>query len=341
MLLQGGTQINTPKIFIRTMQDDLQSLTTRKAVFETNVQIKPKASSKAPPPKELPVASLKQPAKYIEPPVRIVEKIVEKPVIKEIRVPVEKIVEKIVKVPVEKIVEKIVKVPVEKIVEKIVKVPVEKIVEKIVKVPVEKIVEKSVSTDKSRQLKQTIIILILVIILTAFGFGGYYLLKMPGQQIVVKPQPTPEPLPSEPVPQEPAIPQPGLLPNIPQIVQTKTDKPLNLPPDLTYKDYNLLVFPDKKLGLVLQVSNVLESLAEMVFWEKTMLQDLSWLFLDNAPSKAKFKVNNWEYPNIVIRFQDTIDLSQSLHYTLIQNKLIITTSEESMSLIINALLHES
>jgi len=329
MLLQGGTQINTPKIFIRTMQDDLQSLTTRKAVFETNVQIKPKASSKAPPPKELPVASLKQPAKYIEPPVRIVEKIVEKPVIKEIRVPVEKIVEKIVKVPVEKIVEKIVKVP------------VEKIVEKIVKVPVEKIVEKSVSTDKSRQLKQTIIILILVIILTAFGFGGYYLLKMPGQQIVVKPQPTPEPLPSEPVPQEPAIPQPGLLPNIPQIVQTKTDKPLNLPPDLTYKDYNLLVFPDKKLGLVLQVSNVLESLAEMVFWEKTMLQDLSWLFLDNAPSKAKFKVNNWEYPNIVIRFQDTIDLSQSLHYTLIQNKLIITTSEESMSLIINALLHES
>ncbi len=164
---------------------------------------------------------------------------------------------------------------------------------------------------------------------------------MPGQQIVVKPQPTPEPLPSEPVPQEPAIPQPGLLPNIPQIVQTKTDKPLNLPPDLTYKDYNLLVFPDKKLGLVLQVSNVLESLAEMVFWEKTMLQDLSWLFLDNAPSKAKFKVNNWEYPNIVIRFQDTIDLSQSLHYTLIQNKLIITTSEESMSLIINALLHES
>ena len=317
MLLQGGTQINTPKIFIRTMQDDLQSLTTRKAVFETNVQIKPKASSKAPPPKELPVASLKQPAKYIEPPVRIVEKIVEKPVIKEIRVPVEKIVEKIVKVP------------------------VEKIVEKIVKVPVEKIVEKSVSTDKSRQLKQTIIILILVIILTAFGFGGYYLLKMPGQQIVVKPQPTPEPLPSEPVPQEPAIPQPGLLPNIPQIVQTKTDKPLNLPPDLTYKDYNLLVFPDKKLGLVLQVSNVLESLAEMVFWEKTMLQDLSWLFLDNAPSKAKFKVNNWEYPNIVIRFQDTIDLSQSLHYTLIQNKLIITTSEESMSLIINALLHES
>jgi len=329
MLLQGGTQINTPKIFIRTMQDDLQSLTTRKAVFETNVQIKPKASSKAPPPKELPVASLKQPAKYIEPPVRIVEKIVEKPVIKEIRVPVEKIVERIVKVPVEKIVEKIVKVP------------VEKIVEKIVKVPVEKIVEKPVSTDKSRQLKQTIIILILVIILTAFGFGGYYLLKMPGQQIVVKPQPTPEPLPSEPVPQEPAIPQPGLLPNIPQIVQTKTDKPLNLPPDLTYKDYNLLVFPDKKLGLVLQVSNVLESLAEMVFWEKTMLQDLSWLFLDNAPSKAKFKVNNWEYPNIVIRFQDTIDLSQSLHYTLIQNKLIITTSEESMSLIINALLHES
>ena len=56
-------------------------------------------------------------------------KVIEKEVIKEVKVPVEKIVEKIVEVPVE----------VEKIVEKIVEVPVEveKIVEKIVEVPVE------------------------------------------------------------------------------------------------------------------------------------------------------------------------------------------------------------
>ena len=99
-----------------------------------------------------------------DPPPTVVEKIVEKEVVKE--VPVEKIVEKIVEVekrvevPVEKIVEKevIKEVPVEveKIVEKIVEVekrvevPVEKIVEKevIKEVPVEKIVEKIVEVER-------------------------------------------------------------------------------------------------------------------------------------------------------------------------------------------------
>lgn len=92
-----------------------------------------------------PVAPVAEPKQgNMEP--KVIEKIVEKVVTKE--VPVEKIVEKIVtkEVPVEKIVTK--EVPVEKIVEKIVtkEVPVEKIVEKIVtkEVPVEKIVEKEV-----------------------------------------------------------------------------------------------------------------------------------------------------------------------------------------------------
>lgn len=92
-----------------------------------------------------PVAPVVEPKQgNMEP--KVIEKIVEKVVTKE--VPVEKIVEKIVtkEVPVEKIVTK--EVPVEKIVEKIVtkEVPVEKIVEKIVtkEVPVEKIVEKEV-----------------------------------------------------------------------------------------------------------------------------------------------------------------------------------------------------
>ena len=87
--------------------------------------------------------------KIVEKPIeKIVEKIVEKPVIKIVEKPIEKIVEK----PVEKIVEKIVEKPVVKIVEKIVEKPVEvkvekqgeKIVEKIVEKPVEKIIEKIV-----------------------------------------------------------------------------------------------------------------------------------------------------------------------------------------------------
>ena len=106
----------------------------------------------------------------VDPPPRVMEKVVEKIVEKKVEVPVEKIVEKRVEVPVDRIVEKIVEkkvevpvekvvvkeVPVEKIVEKIVEkrveVPVDRIVEKIVEkkveVPVEKIVVKEVPVEK-------------------------------------------------------------------------------------------------------------------------------------------------------------------------------------------------
>ena len=90
----------------------------------------------------------------VDPPPRVMEKVVEKIVEKKVEVPVEKIVEKRVEVPVDRIVEKIVEkkveVPVEKIVLK--EVPVEKVVKKIVEkrveVPVEKIVVKEVPVEK-------------------------------------------------------------------------------------------------------------------------------------------------------------------------------------------------
>ena len=106
----------------------------------------------------------------VDPPPRVMEKVVEKIVEKKVEVPVEKIVEKRVEVPVDRIVEKIVEkkvevpvekivvkeVPVEKVVEKIVEkrveVPVdrtvEKVVEKKVEVPVEKIVVKEVPVER-------------------------------------------------------------------------------------------------------------------------------------------------------------------------------------------------
>lgn len=232
-----------------------------------------------------------------------------------------KIVEKI------KIVEK----PVIKIKEVIKRVEVPVIKEKIV----EKVVEKRVFVNKSKKLKQIIIILILLAILSAISLGAYYLLALPGQEIVIT-----QPEESEPIIEEPEIlPQTGLLPNIPQIIQTKTDLELNLPKNLTFDDYNLLIFSDQSKGLVLKVDNALSALAEMTFWEAKMPQDLT--ILSPVLSQAKFRVNNWEYPNMIIRYQNTSDLSNSLHYALINNKLIITTSEQNMRLIINALLHES
>ena len=106
----------------------------------------------------------------VDPPPRVMEKVLEKIVEKKVEVPVEKIVEKRVEVPIDRIVEKIVEkkvevpvekivvkeVPVEKVVEKIVEkrveVPVdhvvEKVVEKKVEVPVEKIIVKEVPVEK-------------------------------------------------------------------------------------------------------------------------------------------------------------------------------------------------
>lgn len=81
-------------------------------------------------------------------------KVVEKEVVKEIKVPVEKIVEK------EIIKEVTVEVPVEVIkeVEKIVEVPVEKIIEKetIKEVPVEKIVEKEVFVENKEKINELV-----------------------------------------------------------------------------------------------------------------------------------------------------------------------------------------
>ena len=87
-----------------------------------------------------------------EPQVRVVEKIVEKPVDRVIEKivdrPVDRIIEKIVDRPVDRVIEKIVDRPVERIVEKIVERPVDRIVEKIVEKPVEIIVYQQVDNPK-------------------------------------------------------------------------------------------------------------------------------------------------------------------------------------------------
>ena len=338
MTLPGGdNKITDTKIVIHTMQDDLQGIKPQKKV-DLKVPVKQK---KASPPPKLPVLPIPQ--------VKTIEKPVIKEIIKEVKVlvPVEKIVEKIVEKPVIKEVIKKVEVPVEKIVEKIVEKPVIKEIIKTREVPVEKIVEKKVFVDKnkSKNLKQIIIILILILSLAVIGLGSYMALKLlPGQKIIVETPPiiTPEPSPeSEPEPEpEPEI-TTGLIPAFPQLIQTKTDQSLNLPKSLQFTDYNILTFPNQKLGLVLEVKNSLAALAEMTLWEKNIIQDLNWLFTDQMPSQASFKVNSQEYPNIIIRYQNTKNLQNSLHYTLINNKLIITTSKQNMTLIINTLLHES
>jgi len=333
------------KITIRTMQGDLQNIKpVQQAVLPTSMPM---------PPKNLPTAK-PEPQKPQKPIIKIRE-VIDKEKTKKFEQELKKQYEKrekerseqvkkiLNRKPIIKIQEKIVEKPVIQIKEKIIEKPVivtkTKEVVKKIKVPVIK--EKNIYLGKSRRLKQVIAILIFLTILSTIGVGTYYLLSLPGEKIIIQ-EKKEEIMPTEsdiPKPEPIQEPIPNLLPNIPQIIQTKTEEPLNLPKNLIFTDYNILIFPNKTRGLVLQIENTLDTLAEMIFWEPQMSQDLKILNINSK--KAKFRVNNWEYPNIIIRFQNVTDLSHSLHYTLIKNKLIITTAEQDMRLIINALLYES
>lgn len=109
------------------------------------------------------------------------------------------------------------------------------------------------------------------------------------------------------------------------------------------QDYTLLSFAPNnhfELGLILKINNTLPVLSELSFWQKNISYDLKSLFIDQQiPETTEFRINNQEYPNIVIHFQNTSDLENSLHYTISQNNLIITPSSSAIHLILNSMLN--
>lgn len=296
-------------------------------------------STKPQPPTNLPIPQ--------KPQIKIVEKIVEKPVVKW----KEKIVEKIVEKPVikEKIVEKIVKVPDQEQINAI-KVEYEKkiseikdyyeknpkIVERIVEKPVEtglKPVSEKPKKEPKRAGKQVKILFIIFILMGLIGITGYYLLNLEGEEIRIETE-IPEPEPYI-IPEEPEIKSLVPIDNI-HITLAEQEPDLNIPFYFASQEYNVLRFSDNRLGLVIDIQNNLTTLAEITIWEKTMAQDLNNLFAEAAP-KEQFRINNWEFPNLVIRYQDTENLENSLHYALIKDKLIITTSSTNMTLLLSNL----
>ena len=149
------------------------------------------------------------------------------------------------------------------------------------------------------------------------------------------------------------------LPRISQLALRRSDKFINLKELLSSLKisiptriennlanlYTLLVFTQEgnnlQLGLVLQTKNTLPVLAELSYWQKNMIYDLRSLFISNNISETeKFLINNREYPNIIIHFQDTADLNNSLHYAIVKNNLIITPSQNSFKTILNTLLSQ-
>lgn len=195
-------------------------------------------------------------------------------------------------------------------------------------------------------------------------FISWWLLKKPGDEVVVPPQPegptepiTPEP--TEPQPQQPKKSAEALIPveqeikvnnletllakeQLPGLGKVEGWQPnLQLPQTLKEKPKNLLIFGknEPKLGLVIKTDNSLTALSTLNKWEPEMPSDLKILFAQQAPPQSSFKPD-LSYENLVIRFQEVDNLNKSLHYTLIKNKIIITTSRQDMDLVLGVLLSE-
>jgi len=230
--------------------------------------------------------------------------------------------------------------------------PVVKIkeVEKIVEKPViqervvykEKIVKEKDEDQENRSSKRIKASLILVIFLLAIGTGGYYLLKLDGNKMVINNE---EPALEELVIAEKPAPMPETKPEsvktlIPTdgVHITKTEESLvNLPFYFANSQRDFVRFADAKMGLIIKVPNNLSTVSQITLWEKNMSQDLKDLFISQPAPNATFRINNWEFPNLIIRYQNTPDLENSIHYALSRELLIITTSETNMRLVLNNL----
>lgn len=312
------------------MRDDLSRAQGKRPEKTEIKEVKLEVPKTPLPPKNLPI-SKKMPEKP-----RIIEKIIEKPVIKEVPVIKEIIKEKIVKVIDREKIAQIRQEYEKKIKELENRPPKIKVVEKVIEKPVikevvkEKVIvkkEKPAKKENKRTGKQIKIILILILV-GLIGFGGYYLLSLQGEEIIID---IPEPPPIE---LEPII--DALIPIDGVHISLIDNISVNFPIYFDQYQRNFLKFADDKRGLVMKVDNNLSTLAEITLWEKNMATDLVNLFLGKIP-KALFRVNNWEFPNLVIRYQNTSDLENSLHYALVKDKLIITTSATNMRLILNNL----
>ncbi len=146
------------------------------------------------------------------------------------------------------------------------------------------------------------------------------------------------------------------MPRMSQLVLAQDNKPNNLNNLLSNlriflpehiknnltTDYTLLSFAPNshfELGLILKIKNTLPVLSELSIWQKNMSHDLKSLFINQkVPETTEFRINNQEYPNIVIHFQNTPDIENSMHYTISKNNLIISPSSSSMHLILNSML---
>lgn len=110
---------------------------------------------------------------------------------------------------------------------------------------------------------------------------------------------------------------------------------INIPADVSDalgEEYTFFTYRSRA-GFVVKIINQEVNLGD---WEKTMLEDLTPLFLDQElgePATEKFQDN--VYRDVNIRYLNFPDPSLTIDYAVVGDYLVITTSRESMYRVID------
>ncbi|MFH1461213.1 MAG: hypothetical protein ABIF84_02225 [Patescibacteria group bacterium] len=111
--------------------------------------------------------------------------------------------------------------------------------------------------------------------------------------------------------------------------------------DIPGENYTLFSYNQaqgNRLGLVINVLASETLIEDLKAWEQTMINDLKPLLLkDQVPAPATLEFQDNLYQETDVRYLNFPDPDLSIDYAVVDNKLIITTSRESMYAVINAL----
>lgn len=120
---------------------------------------------------------------------------------------------------------------------------------------------------------------------------------------------------------------------------------LNLSPSVLNslgENFSLFLYSDNgnwRLSFVTDITKKEVLASELSKQEKTFVADASFLFLDEKPeiTKGLFQSNN--YKNIPIRFFNVnSQITMSIDYAIVGNKLVVATSKDTVRVIIDQLL---
>ena len=105
--------------------------------------------------------------------------------------------------------------------------------------------------------------------------------------------------------------------------------------------FSLLLYTDngnERLSVVADIKDKKTLTAELLKQEKTLVTDASFLFLNEKPEKTTGAFQDGSYINIPIRFFNVnSQITMSVDYAIVNNKLVIATSKNTMRAIIDQL----